>query len=103
MNFSAPCDTDLAVSAAMHRPFTGWLNAVFAFQTVSFILLLYVISVSANKVAMSAYRWCLLANIVSVYGFQCMIFLIKPILIPKGVYLASYGLADSLFPKGLMT
>ncbi|KAH7715406.1 hypothetical protein AAVH_17178 [Aphelenchoides avenae] len=49
---------------------------------------------------MPKYRWCLLANIISIYLFVIAMLLYKPFVFAKGYYLVPLGIVSKLGPKG---
>lgn len=52
---------------------------------------------SANmRKTLSVYSWCLTANVVTIYLFECLMIALKPVVIPSGVYILEDGPAGFL-------
>lgn len=51
---------------------------------------------NAMRKSLSVYSWCLTANVVTIYLFEFLMFMIKLVVIPSGVYILVDGPAGFL-------
>ncbi|KAH7684768.1 hypothetical protein AAVH_40724, partial [Aphelenchoides avenae] len=75
-----------------------FLDLVFVYQTVAFVLLFYL--VLSKSGSMREYRWCLTLNIISVYAMVFGLYIYKPYFLAEGVYVIALGPVFRLGSQG---
>lgn len=73
---------DLSSALSLESVWLRFLDVFFVYLSVLFVLLLYLVTFKSRD--MQEYRWCLTANIVSIYLFVVVAYLYKPFVLAKG-------------------
>ncbi|KAH7715405.1 hypothetical protein AAVH_17177 [Aphelenchoides avenae] len=83
---------------ALEQPWVRFMDLAAIYQTILFVILIYLVTCKSEN--MPRYRWCLLANVISIYLFVVAMWLYKPFVFAKGYYLVPLGLVSKLGSKG---
>lgn len=82
---------------ALEQPWVRFMDLIAFYQTILFVILFYLVACKSEN--MPKYRWCLFANIISIYLFVIVLWLYKPLVFAKGYYIVPLGVVSKLGPK----
>ncbi|KAH7703151.1 hypothetical protein AAVH_29679 [Aphelenchoides avenae] len=89
---------ELSTAIALELPWVRFLDVVFAYETILFIPLIYLVVFKSRN--MPEYRWCLTTNVVSMYAFVVGIYLYKPFVLAEGYYFVPLGVVSQFGAEG---
>ncbi|KAH7713998.1 hypothetical protein AAVH_18675, partial [Aphelenchoides avenae] len=82
---------DYRESLRILTPLYWYMNGLFFMMTLGFVALMAVLRSAAVRKSLSIYSFCLASNVCSIYLFDVLMFLMKPVIVPSGVYVLLDG------------